>query len=158
MSVLRSWRERLHIHDRLCGFAAGGTENIGRSGFKLPHPAHVTPSWYGDSVGHYEGDTLVIDTIGVKTDRPLAMLDFYGTPYTQALHIVERYRLLDYEAAKEGLERDTKERNPIPNTSMQRDPDYRGKYLQLLFTVDDSIKTGRNYPRGRPTKEQSAHN
>src|ERR1700733_13286924 len=32
-----------------------------------PHPADVTPSWYGDSVGHYEGDTLVIDTVGVKT-------------------------------------------------------------------------------------------
>jgi hypothetical protein len=102
-----------------------------------PHPAQVTPSWYGDSVGHYEGDTLVIDTVGVKTDRPLAMLDFFGTPYSQALHIVERYRLLDYEAAKEGLERDAKERVPIPNTSMQRDPDYRGKYLQLLFTVED---------------------
>jgi hypothetical protein len=102
-----------------------------------PHPAHVTPSWYGDSVGHYEGDTLVIDTIGVKTDRPLAMLDFYGTPYTQALHVVERYRLVDYEAAKEGLERDAKGYNPIPNTSMQLDKSYKGKYLQLLFTVQD---------------------
>ncbi|HEX3485609.1 MAG TPA: hypothetical protein VHT51_11150, partial [Micropepsaceae bacterium] len=30
------------------------------------HPAKVTPSWYGDSVGHYEGDTLVIDTVGIK--------------------------------------------------------------------------------------------
>src|SRR5262249_36564925 len=30
------------------------------------HPARVTPSWYGDSVGHYEGDTLVIDTVGIK--------------------------------------------------------------------------------------------
>jgi hypothetical protein len=30
------------------------------------HPTPVTPSWYGDSVGHYEGDTLVIDTVGVK--------------------------------------------------------------------------------------------
>ena len=38
--------------------------------------------------------------------RPFAMVDFYGTPYTQALHVVERYRLLDYEGAKEGLERD----------------------------------------------------
>jgi hypothetical protein len=37
-----------------------------------PHPGHVTPSWYGDSVGYYEGATLVIDTVGVKTDRPLA--------------------------------------------------------------------------------------
>jgi len=102
-----------------------------------PHPAHVTPSWNGDSVGHYEGDTLVIDTVGVKTDRPLAMLDTYGTPYTRALHVVERYRLLDYEAAREGLERDAKEYLVIPNTSMQRDPAYRGKYLQLLFTVED---------------------
>ena len=31
-----------------------------------PHPVGVRPSWYGDSIGHYEGDTLVIDTVGVK--------------------------------------------------------------------------------------------
>jgi len=30
------------------------------------HPAHVMPTWYGDSVGHYDGDTLVIDTVGIK--------------------------------------------------------------------------------------------
>jgi hypothetical protein len=42
---------------------------------------------------HYEGDTLVIDTVGVKTDRPLAMLDFFGTPYSQDLNVVKRYRL-----------------------------------------------------------------
>jgi hypothetical protein len=44
-----------------------------------PHPAQVTPSWYGDSVGHYEGDTLLIDTIGIKIG-PFAMIDVYGTP------------------------------------------------------------------------------
>jgi hypothetical protein len=65
-----------------------------------PHPAQVTPSWYGHSVGHYESDALVIDTVGTKTDRPLAVIDLYGTPYTEKLHVVERYRLLDYEAAK----------------------------------------------------------
>jgi hypothetical protein len=99
-----------------------------------PHPAQVTPSWHGDSVGYYEGDTLVIDTVGTRTDRPFAMIDLYGTPYTKALHVVERYRLLDYEAAKEGLERDAKE-----NLSVQegRDRDYRGKYLQVQFTVED---------------------
>jgi hypothetical protein len=42
------------------------------------HPAQVTPSWYGDSVGHYEGETLVIDTVGVKIG-PCAMIDWYGT-------------------------------------------------------------------------------
>src|SRR6185295_16585410 len=56
------------------------------------HPSPLKPSLYGDSVGHYEGDTLVIDTVGVRTDRPYAMADIYGTPYSNALHVVERYR------------------------------------------------------------------
>jgi hypothetical protein len=99
-----------------------------------PHPAQMTPSWYGDSVGHYEGDTLVVDTVGTRTDRPFTMIDLYGTPYTRALHVVERYRLLDYEDAKEGLDRDAKE-NLRPGGIMDRN--YRGKYLQLLFTVED---------------------
>jgi len=105
----------------------------------VPHRVPVTPSWYGDSVGHYEGDTLVIDTIGVKLG-PFAMVDFYGTPYTQALHVVERYRLLDYEAAKEGLERDARENlRPATGADAGSAPDYsyRGKHLQLQFTVED---------------------
>ena len=56
----------------------------------------MAASWYGDSVGHYEGDTLVIDTVGIKIG-PFAMVDMYGTPYSEALHVVERYQLLDYE-------------------------------------------------------------
>jgi len=99
-----------------------------------PHPARVTPSWHGDSVGHYEGDTLVIDTIGQRTNRPFAMLDLYGTPYSEKLHVVERYRLIDYEAAKEGLERDRKENLIVVEG---RDPNYRGKHLQVHFTVED---------------------
>jgi hypothetical protein len=101
-----------------------------------PHPAHMTPSWYGDSIGRYEGDTLVIDTVGIKTDRPFAMVDMFGTPYTKALHVVERYRLLDYEAAKEGLERAAKE-NFSGVYSLNGDRNYRGKHLQLTFTVED---------------------
>ncbi|HEY6258711.1 MAG TPA: hypothetical protein VIY51_23260 [Xanthobacteraceae bacterium] len=99
-----------------------------------PHPTQAMPSWYGDSVGHYEGDTLVIDTVATRTDRPFAMIDLYGTPYTEKLHVVERYRLLDYEDAKEGLERDAKE-NQRPPQGIDRN--YRGKHLQLLFTVED---------------------
>jgi hypothetical protein len=103
------------------------------------HPAQVTPSWYGDSVGHYEGDTLVIDTVGVKTDRPLAMVDVYGTPFTQALHVVERYRLLDYEAAKRAEEWGERENFATQQTDQgfARDLDYKGKGLQLHFTVED---------------------
>jgi len=105
------------------------------------HPGRVTPSVYGDSVGRYEGDTLVIDTVGVRTDRPFAVIDMFGTPYTEALHVVERYRLLDYEAAKEGLERAAKENFRLPPDAIPRvadsDPNYRGKHLQLKFTVED---------------------
>src|SRR6202521_465120 len=104
------------------------------------HPARVTPSWYGDSVGHYEGDALVIDTVGIKVG-PFAMVDMYGTPHTEALHVVERYRLLDYEAAKEELERAAKGHFRIPAESDFEvavvDLDYRGKGLQLQFTVED---------------------
>jgi hypothetical protein len=102
------------------------------------HPARVTPSWYGDSVGHYEGDTLVIDTVGVKIG-PFAMVDMYGTPHSPALHVVERYRLLDYEAAKEEEERGERGNFRLPGSDpgFAPDRDYRGKGLQLLFTVED---------------------
>jgi hypothetical protein len=102
-----------------------------------PHPTNVAPSYYGDSVGHYEGDTLVIDTVGIKPG-PFAMIDWFGTPQTPALHIVERYRLIDYDQAKEGVERANKD-NVLPqfNNPPVVDFDSKGKWLQLLFTVDD---------------------
>jgi hypothetical protein len=48
-----------------------------------------------------EGDTLVIDTVGVKTDRPYAMIDLFGTSHTKSLHVVERYRLREYDDVKD---------------------------------------------------------
>jgi hypothetical protein len=102
------------------------------------HPTHVTPSWYGDSVGHYEGDSLVIDTIGVRPG-PFPMLDMYGTPFSPALHVVERYRLVDYAEAEGAIERNSRENIRFSRgvQSLDFDPDYRGKHLQLAFTVDD---------------------
>jgi hypothetical protein len=102
------------------------------------HPAHVTSSWYGDSIGHYEGDTLVIDTVGVKAG-PYAMVDWYGTPHTDALHVVERYRLLDYAKTIEAEERALREtqRLEFSDAGFSRDPNYKGKGLQLEFTVED---------------------
>ncbi len=57
----------------------------------VPHSKDVKPSWYGESVGHYEGDTLVIDTVGIKT-RDVVPFDRFGTPHTEKLHVVERIR------------------------------------------------------------------
>ena len=100
-----------------------------------PHPAQVKPSWHGDAVGHYEGDTLVIDTVGIRTDRPHAMIDLFGTPYTEKLHVVERHRLVDYEAVKDTMQRGTKE-NWRPGGPYN--PNYKDKYLQVQFTVEDT--------------------
>src|SRR5258708_5810446 len=116
-----------------------GSDEVRRVRMDRPHPAQVTPSWYGDSVGHYEGDTLVIDTVGIKADRPFAMLDLYGTPYTKALHVVERYQLLGYDATKDALERVANKNFRLPpvTTGVDVDPNYKGKGLQLQFTVED---------------------
>jgi hypothetical protein len=57
----------------------------------VPHSKTVKPSWNGESVGHYEGDTLVVDTIGIKPSA-VAPIDRFGTPHTGRLHIVERIR------------------------------------------------------------------
>jgi hypothetical protein len=107
---------------------------IRRVRMNQPHPPQPTPSWYGDSVGRYEGDTLVIDTVGIRVG-PFSMVDMYGTPQSPALHVVERYRLIDYEAAKEAIARNDKENFRVAGDV---DPNYRGKVLQLHFTVEDT--------------------
>jgi len=57
------------------------------------HSPNVKPSWFGESIGHYEnGDTLVVDTIGLNTKT---FVDSYRTPHTGQLHVVERFRIVD---------------------------------------------------------------
>jgi hypothetical protein len=102
------------------------------------HPKDVTQTWYGDSVGRYDGDTLVVDTIGVKVGGPAPMVDIYGTPFSNALHVVERYRVIDYEAAKAAQDRIVKEYGPpVTEQAASIDLNYKGKGLQVQFTVED---------------------
>ena len=57
------------------------------------HSPNLKPSWFGESIGHYEnGDTLVVDTIGLDTRT---FVDSYRTPHTEQLHVVERFRIVD---------------------------------------------------------------
>ncbi|HEY4266206.1 MAG TPA: hypothetical protein VGM72_12875 [Micropepsaceae bacterium] len=58
----------------------------------VPHSKNPKPSWYGESVGHYEGKTLVIDTIGMNDKT---FVDNVRTPHTTRLHVVERYTMSD---------------------------------------------------------------
>jgi hypothetical protein len=55
-----------------------------------PHPKNMEPAFMGDSTGHWEGDTLVIDTVGLK-DAPWTWLDTSGHQHSDALHVLERF-------------------------------------------------------------------
>ncbi|MGY9106102.1 MAG: hypothetical protein ACKVG0_06155 [Alphaproteobacteria bacterium] len=67
-----------------------GDSQIRRIHMNVPHAADLKPSWHGDSVGHYEGDTLVIDTIGLDTR---SYVDNYRTPHSENLHVSERWSM-----------------------------------------------------------------
>ena len=53
------------------------------------HPDDVDPGFVGHSIGHWEGDTLVVDTVGIRGDLTF---DTLGTPHSDALHIIEHLR------------------------------------------------------------------
>ena len=78
---------------------------VRRIHMNVPHAPNPKSSWYGESVGRYEGNTLIVDTIGMNDKTPV---DIFGTPHTEALHVVERYRLIE-----------------------------DGKQLEVVFTVED---------------------
>jgi hypothetical protein len=110
------------------------SSQVRRVRLNATHPANVMPSWYGDSVGHYEADALVVDTVGV-TVAPLSSLDRYGTPHTEALHVVERYHMVEQTPTAA---------EPLRNGGFQGvnddviDRNYKGKLLRVDFTVEDS--------------------
>jgi hypothetical protein len=68
-----------------------GDAQVRRVHLNVPHSPNPKPSWYGESVGHYEnGDTLVVDTIGLNDKT---YVDLYLTPHTERLHVIERFKL-----------------------------------------------------------------
>ena len=68
-----------------------GDAQVRRIYLDVQHSEHPKPSWYGESVGHYEGDTLVIDTLGLNAKT---VVDPYRTPHTEKLHVVERWKMV----------------------------------------------------------------
>ena len=59
-----------------------------------PHDTSLGPLWMGDSIGHWEGDTLVADTVNFNDKT---WLDRMGHPHSDALHVVERIRRVDHD-------------------------------------------------------------
>ncbi len=65
-------------------------QQVRRVYLDVPHSANPKLSWYGESVGRYEGDTLVVDTIGLNDKT---FVNNFRTPHTEKLHVVERFKL-----------------------------------------------------------------
>jgi hypothetical protein len=86
------------------------------------HLANLKPTWYGESVGHYEGDTLVVDTIGMSDKT---FVDTYCTPHMTQLHVVERLRMLD--GGKTLETRITDRRSRRLHYALDRDPALRAR-------------------------------
>jgi hypothetical protein len=104
-----------------------GDNQVRHVWLNVPHSVHPKPSWYGESVGHYEnGDTLVVDTIGLN-DR--TYIDNYLTPHTTQLHVVERFKL--GEGGSEHPSGTTAEDAP------HFTPTENSKRLEVTVTVDD---------------------
>jgi hypothetical protein len=118
-------------------------QNVRHVRLNVPHPRNLVPTALGDSVGHYEGDTLVIDTVGIKPPGALAVIDRYGTPFSEKLHVVERYRLIDGKVAADALSRHRRSFNvnsAIPRYDIygtEFDTDLSKKGLQVEVTVED---------------------
>src|ERR1700704_3220896 len=102
------------------------------------HPAKLAPTSMGDSVGHWEGDTLVIDTVGVKVDR-FTSIDRFGTPQSDAMHVVERYRLIDGASAKAAVDTYEKREGAVGGGGRVAgyNPDTGLNGLQLDVTMED---------------------
>ena len=113
-------------------------QNVRHVRLNSRHPAKLTPSWQGDSIGWYEGDTLVVDTVGIKA-APISTVDPFGTPHSDALHVVERYRLIDGSTAAEAQRKQGI--LPVPEGTFYGrgplDPDPAKKGLEVEFIVED---------------------
>jgi len=69
-----------------------------------PHPADPDPTFHGHSIGHWEGDTLVVDTVGVLPEAYLAVSEAVGLPNDGDLHIIEHIHLVAPDILRDDLE------------------------------------------------------
>jgi hypothetical protein len=115
-----------------------GNMNSRRIRMNGTHPAKLAPLPTGDSVGHWDGDTLVIDTVAVKTDA-FTSVDRFGTPQSAAMHVIERYYLIDGAQAKAQMDKWETQEGTVGGGGRVAGytPDTSLKGLQLEVTMED---------------------
>jgi hypothetical protein len=103
----------------------------------VPHSANPKPSWYGESVGHYDGDELVVDTIGMNDKT---FVDNYRTPHTDRIHVVERFKLIeDGKQLQVTITVDDPGAFNMPWTAVQRWKRREGETLIELICAENPV-------------------
>jgi hypothetical protein len=82
----------IQAHDKIVLINQGDVQ-VRHIYLNVPHSRNPKPSWYGESVGRYEGDELVVDTIGFN-DKTFVD-DTYNLPHTSQLHVIERFKVIE---------------------------------------------------------------
>jgi hypothetical protein len=100
------------------------TSRVRRIYLNRPHPKDLLPTWDGDSIGHWEGDTLVVDTIGFN-DK--SWLSGNMAPHTEETHLIERMRQIEH---------------------------YGNTYIEVVGTVEDRKALSSAYTYTRYYKKQ----
>ena len=124
------------------------------------HPANLDPSWMGHSIGRWEGDTLVVDTIGL-TDK--SWLDTAGHPHSDVLHVIERIRRADHETLENTLTFDDPKTYTRPwsskiiyklhpDWSLREDIVCEDRILMDLKAKKDKVYPNQPYPMSFPVE------
>ena len=126
------------------------------------HPEDLDPSWLGHAIGHWEGATLVVDTVGL-TDK--SWLDTAGHPHSDALHVVERIRRVDHDTLENTLTFDDPKAYTRPWSStiiyklrtgadwaLKEDIACEDKILMDLKAKKDRVYPYQPYPMNFPTE------
>jgi hypothetical protein len=74
-----------------------GNHEVRHVYLNVPHSKNSKPSWYGESVGHYENGELVVDTVGFLDKHEFDFVDNWRTPHTKDMHVIERFKIIDGE-------------------------------------------------------------
>jgi hypothetical protein len=116
----------------------GQDDNVRHVRMNDTHPENLVPSRMGDSIGRWEGEVLFIDTVGIKADA-FTSVDRFGTPQSDAMHVIERYRLIDGASAKAAQDKYEKAEGTVGGGGRFSgvDPDTSLKGLQLELTMED---------------------
>ena len=82
-------------------------DNVRHIRMNATHPSNLVPSPMGDAVGHWEGETLVIDTVGIETNAFTVAFDTLHAAEAESAMAIERYRVIDgvLKAAQHGTRR-----------------------------------------------------